>query len=212
MRTRLIVIGAFLFAAVLPAALIASLYAQARHIPCVWSAQNCGLLNNVLSAGAVIRGCAVVLLVQGGAHLALRLWRWRAHEQIKWPSLCVDVILLLLFVALAWDLSQAALDAYAHFYANVPADIPLDAHKVADYNKGLDKAMLDSARLAALFVWAAGLDVAICIYQLWKAFDIEELNHEIAVHEEHRRHEHPEAAHQIDEDSYPETLSPESHA
>ena len=72
MRARLIVIGAFLCAAILPAALAASLYTQARHVPCVWSAENCGLLNNVLSAGAVIRGCAVVLLVQGIARLALR--------------------------------------------------------------------------------------------------------------------------------------------
>ncbi|HEX3270318.1 MAG TPA: hypothetical protein VHR15_06690 [Ktedonobacterales bacterium] len=194
MRTRLIVIGAFVCSAILPAALVASLYAQARHVPCVWSAQNCSLLNNLLSAGAVIRGCAVVLLIQGGAHLALRLWRSRAHEPIKWPSLCVDAILLLLFAALAWGLSQAALDAYGYFYSNVPADNPLDARKVADFNKGLDKAMLDSARLAAGFVWAAGVEVAICIYTLWKAFDEQELNHEIAVHEEHRRHEHPETA------------------
>ena len=72
MRARLIVIGAFLCAVILPAGLAASLYTQARHVPCVWSAENCGLLNNVLSAGAVIRGCAVVLLVQGIARLALR--------------------------------------------------------------------------------------------------------------------------------------------
>jgi hypothetical protein len=69
MRTRLIVIGAFLCAAVLPAALAASLYAQARHTPCVWSADNCGLLNNILSAGVVIRGCAVVLLKRGGRRI-----------------------------------------------------------------------------------------------------------------------------------------------
>jgi hypothetical protein len=194
MRTRLIVIGAFVCVAVLPAMLAASLYVRARHVPCIWSAQNCGLLNNVLSAGAVIRGCAVVLLVQGGAYLALRLWRWRAHEPIKWLSLCVDAILLLLFVTLAWELSQAALDAYGYFYAHVPADSPLDARKVADFNQGLDKAMLDSARLAVGFVWAAGVDVAICIYSIWKAFDVQDLNHEIAVHEEHRRHEHPEMA------------------
>jgi hypothetical protein len=192
MRTRLIVIGTFLCAAVLPAALAASAYAQARHDPCLWSAQNCSLLNNVLSAGAVIRGCAVVLLDQGVMRLALRVWRWRAHERIKWPSLCVYAVLLLLLVALVWGLSQAALNAYAHFYANVPADIPLDARKVADFNNGLDKAMLDSARLAALFVWAAGLEMGICIYKLWKAFEIEELDHEIAVHEEHRRRKHPE--------------------
>jgi hypothetical protein len=192
MRTRLIVIGASVCAAVLPAALIASLYAHARHIPCAWSAQNCGLLNNLLSDGAVIRGCAVVLLVQGVTRLALRVWKWRARGQIKWPSFCVDAVLLLLFVALAWGLSQAALDAYARFYSTVPADIPLDARKVADFNQGLDKAMLDSSYLAALFVWAAGLEAAVCVTRLWNAFEIEELDHEIAIHEEHRRHEHPE--------------------
>ncbi len=194
MRTRLIVIGAFLCAAVLPAALIASLYAQARHIPCIWSAGDCGLLNNVLSAGAVLRSCAVILLVQGIMRLALRLWRWRAREQIKWASLCFDVVLLLILVALVWGLSQAASDAYGYFYSHVPADRPLNARKVADFNKGLDKAMLDSARLAAGFVWATGIEVAICIDRLWKAFDIQELNHEIAVHEAHQRHEHPEAS------------------
>jgi hypothetical protein len=206
MRTRLIVIGAFICVAVLPAALAASLYAQARHVPCVWSAQNCGLLNNVLSAGAVIRGCAVVLLVQGAVRLALRFWRWRAHKQIRWLSFCVDAILLLLFVALAWSLSQAALDAYARFYSTVPADIPLDARKVADFTQGLDKAMLDSSRLAVFYIWASGLEMAICVYRLWKAFEIDELDHEIALHEEHRRHEHPEAAHQIDKDSHQEML------
>lgn len=122
MRTRLIVISAFVCVAVLPAALVASLYAQARHVPCVWSAQNCGLLNNLLSAGVVIRGCAVVVLVQGAVRLAFRFRR--AHEHIRWLSLCVDAILLLLFVALDWGLSQAALDAYAHFYSTAPADIP----------------------------------------------------------------------------------------
>ncbi|HEY7020966.1 MAG TPA: hypothetical protein VH349_07610 [Ktedonobacterales bacterium] len=132
------------------------------------------------------------MLVQGVVRLALRFWRWRAHKQIRWLSFCVDAILLLLFVALAWGLSQAALDAYARFYSTVPADIPLGARKVADFNKGLDKAMLDSARLAAGFVWAAGLETAICITRLWKAFEIEELDHEIAVHEEHQHREHPE--------------------
>jgi hypothetical protein len=191
MRARLIVISAFLCASILPAALAASLYAQARHVPCVWSAENCGLLNNVLSAGAVFRGCAIVLLAQGIMRLALRFWRRRAHEQIKW-SLCVDAILLLLFVALTWGLSQAALDAYGYFYNHVPSNAPHDAQIVVDYHKSLDKAMLDSARLAALFVWAAGLEMGICIYRLWKAFEIEELDHEIAVHEEHLRQEHSE--------------------
>jgi nitrate reductase gamma subunit len=193
MRTRLIVIGAFVCAAIVPAILAAALYTQARHVPCVWSAQNCGLLNNVLSAGAVMRGSAVVLLVQGAARLTLTLWRWRAHEQIKWLSLCVDAILLLLFVAVAWGLSQSALDAYARYYSTVPADIPLDARKLTDFNKGLDKAMFDAARLAALFVWAAGLETAICVCKVWEAFDVEQLDHEIAVHEEHWRHEHPDA-------------------
>ncbi len=140
-----------------------------------------------------MRGSAVVLLVQGGARLMLMPWRWRAHEQIKWPCLCADAILLLLFVAVAWELSQAALDAYTHFYSAVPADVSLDARKVSDFNKGLDKAMFDSARLAAFFVWASGLETAMCIYKVWKALDGEELNHEIALHEEHRRHEHPDA-------------------
>jgi nitrate reductase gamma subunit len=194
MRTRLIVIGVFVCLVVLLAAFVASLYVQARHNPCVWSAQNCGLLNNVLSAGAVLRGCAVVLLAQGVTRLTLKFWRWRAGEQRRWSSLCFDVVLLLLLVAVVWGLSQAALDAYGHFYSTVPADIPLDARKVADFNKGLDKAMLDSARLAAGFVWATGVEVAICIDRLWKAFDIQELNHEIAVHEAHQRHEHPEAS------------------
>jgi uncharacterized membrane protein YidH (DUF202 family) len=193
MRTRLIVIGAFVCAAILLAAFVASLYAQARHDPCAWSAQNCGLLNNLLSAGAVIRGCAVVLLVQGVARLVLKIWRWRAHEPIEWSSLCVCAVLLLLLVTLVWGLSQAALDAYARYYSTVPADTPLDARKVADFHMGLDKAMLSSARLAALFIWAAGLEMGICIYKLWKAFEAEELDHEIALHEEHRRHEHPEA-------------------
>jgi nitrate reductase gamma subunit len=192
MRTRLIVIGAFVCLVVLLAAFVASLYTQARHIPCVWSAQNCGLLNNVLSAGAVLRGCAIVLLAQGVTRLTLRLWRWRAHEQIKWASTCADMVLLLLLVALVWGLSQAALDAYGYFYGHVPADAPHDAQTVVDFDKSLDKAMLDSARLAALFVWAAGLEMGICIYKLWKAFEIEELDHEIAIHEEHLRHERAE--------------------
>jgi hypothetical protein len=195
MRTRLIVIGAFACLVVLLAVFVASLYVQARHVPCLWSAQNCGLLNNLLSTGAVIRGCAVVLLVQGTVRLALRFWRWRTREQIKWPSLCADVILLLLLVALVWALSQAALDAYAHYYSSVPADAPLDARKVADFNQSLDKVMLDSARLAAGFVCVTGVETAICIYKLWKAFDMQELDHEIAVHEEQRRHEHPDTAH-----------------
>jgi hypothetical protein len=193
MRTRLIVIGAFVCLVVLLAALVAALYAQARHDPCIWSAQNCGLLNNLLSAGAVMRGCAVVLLIQGVARLALRLWRWRAHEPIRWPSLCADIVLLLLLVALVWGLSQAALDPYTRYYSTVPADAPLDARKVADFRMGLDKAMLDSARLAALFIWAAGLEMGICIYKVWNAFETEELDHEIALHEELRRQEHPEA-------------------
>jgi hypothetical protein len=180
---------------VLLAAFVGSLYTQARHDPCVWSAQNCGLLNNVLSAGAVLRGCAVALLAQGVTRPTLRLWRWRAGEQTGWLSLRFDVFLLLLLVVVVWGPSQAALDAYGHFYSTLPADSPRDARKVADFNKGLDKAMLDSARVAAGFVWATGVEVAICINRLWKAFDVQELNHEIAAHEEHLRHEHPEAAH-----------------
>src|SRR5262245_28529904 len=171
MRTRLIVMGVFLCAAILPAALVAALYAQARHVPCVWSADNCGLLNNVLSAGAVFRGCAVVLLVQGITRLAFRFWRWRAHEQLKWASTYADMVLLALLVALVWGLSQAALDAYGYFYAHVPADAPHDAQIVVDFDKRLDKAMLESARLAAFFVCAAGLEMGICVYKLWKAFE-----------------------------------------
>lgn len=135
----------------------------------------------------------MVLLLQGAARLTLTLWRRRAHEQIKWPYLCVDAIVLLLFVAIARELSQSALDAYTYFYSTVPADIPLDARKVSDFNQGLDKSMFDSARLAAWSVWVAGLETAICIYKVWKAFDVEELDHEIAVHEEHRRHEPSDA-------------------
>jgi hypothetical protein len=130
-------------------------------------------------------------MIQGAARLALRCWRWRAGERFKWPSLCVDVILLLLLVALVWGLSQAALDAYGQFYSTVPADILSDARKVADFNQGLDKAMLDSARLAAGFVCVSGTETAICSYKLWKAFDLQELDHEIALHEEQRSREHP---------------------
>jgi hypothetical protein len=43
-----------------------------------------------------------------------------------------------------------------------------------------------------LFVWAAGLEMGICIYKLWKAFEIEELDHEITIHEEHLRHKRAE--------------------
>ena len=196
MRTRLIVIGAFLCATILPAALAASVYTQARHVPCLWSADYCGLLNNVLSDGAVFRGCAIVSLIQGATLITLDFKRWREHEQINWPSKYIDVVLLLLFVALAWGLSQAALDAYGYFYSTVPAGAPHDAQIVVDFNKRLDKAMLDSANLAAFFIWATGLEMAICIYMLWKAFESEELEHEIAVHEVHRRHEYPESADQ----------------
>jgi hypothetical protein len=38
--------------------------------------------------------------------------------------------------------------------------------------------------------------MAICIYKLWKAFEIEELAHEIAIHEDYRYHEYPEAVDQ----------------
>jgi hypothetical protein len=82
--------------------------------------------------------------------------------------------LLMLFVALAWGLPQAALDAYGHFYSTVPADVPRDVQIAVDFNKRLDKAMLDSANLAAFFIWATGLEVAICITRLRKVFEREE--------------------------------------
>jgi hypothetical protein len=95
-------------------------------------------------------------------------------------------------IAVTWGLSQAALDAYAHFYYSVPAGAPHGAQIAVDFNKRLDKAVLDSMRFGVYFVVMSALSLTISVFDLWKAFDAEELDHEIALHEEHRRQEHSE--------------------
>jgi hypothetical protein len=193
MRTRVIVIGAFLCATVLPAALAASAYAHARHDPCLWGADYCSPLDNLLFAGAVFRGCAVSLLAQGVALAALVFWQWRSREVIDWSSVLGGATYLLIVVVIAWGLSQAALNAYAQFYYSVPAGAAHDAKAVLDFHTSLGKAMANFTGLGAVFAFMTGTSAILRGLNVWNVLKSEELDHEIARHEEHQRHEHPDA-------------------
>jgi hypothetical protein len=195
MRTRLIVIGVFLCAAVLPAALAASAYAQARHDPCLWSADYCSPLDNLLFAGAVFRGCAISLFAQAATLAALIFWQWRSRKDLDWEALCAGIIFFPLLIAIAWGISEAALNAYAQFYYSVPTGAGHDAKVVLDFQTQLGKAMSNFTRLGAVFVFMTGVSAILCGLKIWNFLKSEELDHEIAAHEEHRRHEHPESTH-----------------
>jgi hypothetical protein len=86
MRARLIVIGAFLCAAVLPTTLAASLYAQARHVPCVWSADYCVPLNGLILDGSILRGSAIVFGAEAITRGALSGWHWLTETGFRPPQ------------------------------------------------------------------------------------------------------------------------------
>jgi len=195
MRTRLIVIGAFLCAAIAPAILAASLYAQARHDPCLWSADYCSPLDNLLFGGAVLRACAISLLGQGIALAALIFWQWRLRERIDWAAVLGGVAFFVTVIVIAWGLSQVALDAYSQLYYSVPAGAGHDAKAVLDFHKQLDKTLRSFLGFGVVVLLMTGISAVLCSIKAWRFVDVEELDHEIAVHEEHRRHEHPESTH-----------------
>jgi hypothetical protein len=195
MRTRLIVIGLFVGAAILPAILAASLYTQARHDPCLWSDDYCSPLDNALFVGAVLRGCAISLIGQGIAIAALVLWQWRSRESIDWPSVLGGVAFFAVVSLIAWGLSQAALDAYSQLYYSVPAGAAHDAKVALDFRDRLDKALSSFLGFGVVFVLITVTSAVLGGINAWKFVDVEELDHEIAVHEAHRRHEHPEITH-----------------
>jgi hypothetical protein len=57
MRTRLIIIGALLCAAIQPAALAASVHAQARHSRRHCNVDCCVPLNSLIFNGGILRAC-----------------------------------------------------------------------------------------------------------------------------------------------------------
>jgi hypothetical protein len=191
MRTRLLVIGVYLGAVALPAAF----YLQASRAPCPWNADYCGPLDTILAASAILRASALIFLVEGVTDLVRVLLSWRAREGIHWPSVLFSIGASLFFLALSLTLSQTALDAYARFYASIPRGPLHDARLVLDIHRRLNQAMLDAARVGAVFVGMTTVSVVLCVLDLWHAFDREELEREIALHERRLRPQRLRAAH-----------------
>ena len=211
MRTRLIVVDVFLCAAVLPAAIAASAYAQARHDPCLWSADYCSPLDNIIFAGAILRACSISLIGQGVALAAFVFWQWRLRERIlreriEWASVLGWAVFFVVAILIAWWLSQVALDAYSQLYYSIPAGAGHDAKDVIDFHKQIDKTLRSFLGFGVVVLLMTGISAILCSIKAWRFVDVEELDHEIAVHEEHQRHEHPEAAHQTGKDSYQKPL------
>jgi hypothetical protein len=191
MRTRSLIIGVFLCAAILPAVLAASLYTQARHDPRLWSADDCSPLDNILFAGVILRACSISLVGEGVALAAFVFWQWRLREHIEWAFVLGWAVFFVVATLTAWWLSQMALAAYTQFYDSVPAGAAHDAKAALDLHKQLDKTMGSFLGAGAVFLFMTGTSAVLCGIKAWKFFEVEELDEEIAVHEEQRHHEHP---------------------
>jgi hypothetical protein len=142
--------------------------------------------------GAVVRGCAISLIGQGVAIAALVFWQWRSRESIDWPTVLGGVAFFAVVSLIAWGLSQAALDAYSQLYYSVPAGAAHDAKVALDFHQRLDKVLSSFIGFGGVFVLITVISAVLGGINAWKFVDVEELDHEIAVHEAHRRHEHPE--------------------
>jgi hypothetical protein len=192
-RTRIIVIGAFLCAAVLTAILAVVLYLQARHIPCQWSADYCSPLGNLIFAGAVVRGCAVTLIIVGVTCGVLVYWRWRLHGTRHWSVILVagaiGVILVLGSTAI-WALSQAALDTYVQFYNSVPAGAAEDSREAINFLHQVEGAMDGFIWLGRALVIIVGVAVTACALKIWQYFDIQQRNTTRALEYKYLPHKH----------------------
>jgi hypothetical protein len=195
MRTRLIVISAFLCAAILPAVLAAALYMQARHVHCIWSADYCVPLNGLIFDGSILRGSTFAFGVEAITFGALAGWRWMAEGKIDWTEAIIWALFLCALVILSWILSSWALDVYQRLYDIAPARPAYDAERARQYKEMLYNASRDYGGFELGLGVLATAFLVTCVIKIWSAFDLQDLDHEIAAHEEHRRHEHPEATH-----------------
>jgi hypothetical protein len=193
MRTRIIVIGAFLCAAVLPAILAVVLYLQERHVPCRWSADYCSPLDNLIFAGAVVRGCAVTLIIVGLTCGALVYWRWRLHGTRHWSVILVAgaiSAILVLGSMVIWALAQAALDTYAQLFNSVPAGAAKESHEAITFLNQLEGAMHGFIWLGRALVIIVGVAVTAYAFRIWHTFDIQERNLERALEYKYLPHKH----------------------
>lgn len=190
MRMRIIVVVAFLCAAVLFAVLAATLYMQARHVPCRWTTDYCSPLDNLIFEGAVVRGCAVALIIVVLARGALIYWRWRLHETTLWSVILVEGAMLVLGIAVVWALSQAALDTYTQLYSSVPIGAAGRSREVLVFLNQLDRATGDFYWLGRALAITTGLAVVACAVRIWHTFDIEQRNTTRALQYKYLPHKH----------------------
>jgi hypothetical protein len=96
-------------------------------------------------------------------------------------------------VILSWIFSRWALDVYQRLYDLAPAGVAHDAERTRQYREMLNNASRDYGGFALVAGTLAAAFLVTSVVKIWNAFDLQDLAHEIAVHEEHRRHEHPDA-------------------
>lgn len=195
MRTRLIVIGAFLCAAILPAIVSGLLYAQARHTPCLWSADYCVPLNSLIFDGSILRGSVLAFGAEAIAFGTLAGWRWMTEGKIDWSNTIMWALFLCALVVVSWILSLWALDVYQRLYEIAPAQPGYDAARAHQYREMLYNASRDYGGFALVAGAFATAFLVTGVVKIWNAFDLQDLDHEIALHEDHRCHEHREATH-----------------
>lgn len=195
MRTRIIVIGAFLCAAVLPAVLAAALYVRARHVHCIWSADYCVPLNGLVLSGSGLRGSAITFGAEAIALGALAGWHWLTRHKLDWSDAVLWALFLCGLAVASWILSRWALDVYQRLYEIAPAQPSYDAERTRQYHEMLYNAYNDYSSFGIIAIIFAVAFLITCFVKLWRAFRLQELDDEIALHEERLSHEHAETIH-----------------
>jgi hypothetical protein len=194
MRTRLMIIGACVCATIFPAIVAAAFYMRARHDPCLWSADYCIPLNGLIVDGGILRGSALALGIEAISFGALAGRRWMTEGKIDWSDTIMWALFLCAAIILSWIFSRWALDVYLRLYEIAPAQPTHDAERARHYRVMLYNASQDYGGCALIAGTLAAAFLVTSVVKLWNAFALQDLDHEIAVHEEHRRHEHPDAA------------------
>jgi hypothetical protein len=126
------------------------------------------------------------------AFCALASWRWRARHQIDWSDVIAWALLLRGLAVVCWILSSWALDVYQRLYEIAPAQPADDPERTKRYREMLYNATHDYGGFALGFGVVAATFLVACIVKIWNAFNLQELAAEIAVYEEHLRHDHPD--------------------
>jgi hypothetical protein len=141
-------------------------------------------------AGAVVRGCAVALIIVGLARGALVYWWWRLHGTLHWPVILVGVAMLVLGIVVVWWLSQATLDTYAQLYNSVPVGVAKGSSAAITFLNQVEGAMEGFIWLGRTLAIITGVAVTACAVRIWAAFDIQNRNKEHALQYQYLPHNH----------------------